>query len=136
MRIPKLKNKAFQIELGVYPFTVFVCFGEVENLRSVFESYKYGMHTEDINEVLTYTKQKIKDCSGKSIELSNGNVILWFNRNDWKEDPAHYANTISHEALHATQMILEKIGMKLNRKSEEAYCYLQGYIVEKIFEQI
>jgi hypothetical protein len=136
MKLPKLKNKAFTIDLGVYPFTVFVCFGDVSNLRKQLESYKYKIHEEDITKLIDDVSEYIKNCSGKAIEISNGNVILWFNTAYWKEEPCHYANTISHESLHCTEMILETIGMKLNRESSEAYCYLHGYIVEKIFEQI
>lgn len=136
MKIPKLKNKAFQIDLGIYPFAVFVCFGDVEKLRPVLQAYKYKIDEDSIEKLVTHIRKRSENCAGNAFLLENGNVVVWIKQMVYSEDPCYIVNTISHEALHATEMVLNTIGMKLHKKSEEAYCYLHGYIVEKIFEQI
>lgn len=39
---------------------------------------------------------------------------------------------ITHEAFHATKMMLERISIPLNNDTEEIYAYLMGYISECI----
>lgn len=39
---------------------------------------------------------------------------------------------ISHEALHVTVSVLDYAGVKLSKKSEEAYAYLIGWVSERI----
>lgn len=46
----------------------------------------------------------------------------------------HPNTTIPHECAHLTFDILESAGIKLNRKSEEAYTYLLGYLTEEVFK--
>lgn len=41
--------------------------------------------------------------------------------------------TISHEALHATDLILYYAGLQLNEHSSEAYSYLIAWIVDNIY---
>lgn len=41
---------------------------------------------------------------------------------------------IAHEVFHAVCALMEHIGAKLNRDSEECYAYLIGYITRKIYE--
>lgn len=57
-------------------------------------------------------------------------VAIWFR----DLDPT--AGTIAHEALHATKHILEKSGIYLTDETEEAYCYLLGWVVRKITEKL
>ena len=64
MKIPKLKNKAFQIDLGIYPFAVFVCFGDVEKLRPVLQAYKYTIDAEAIDNL-------IKGAGGQAVQSMN-----------------------------------------------------------------
>lgn len=45
-------------------------------------------------------------------------------------------NTICHEAFHVTYEILKTAGMILSSKSEEAFAYLNGFIAEKIENEI
>lgn len=41
-----------------------------------------------------------------------------------------------HECLHATIYILARAGFKMTRSSEEAYTYLQEYIITEILKQM
>lgn len=47
-------------------------------------------------------------------------------------DPTSPANSVPHEALHATFRITNLVGIQYCDHSEEAYCYLLGYIYDKI----
>jgi hypothetical protein len=44
--------------------------------------------------------------------------------------------TLSHEVFHITLEIMRSIGVELSLESEEAFTYLQGFIVGKIIEGI
>ena|SRR5690554_5970730 len=43
---------------------------------------------------------------------------------------------IAHESLHVALSILREVGFRLTWKSEEAACYLLGYLVKKIHEKL
>lgn len=134
MIFKKLKNKSFSIDLGIYPYTIFVCFGKLETAKQVLENYRYTISKEGVDKILTDVKELIKDCNAKTIQFENGNIFIWIACNEYKKDPSYYANVIAHESLHATQMVMSHIGFE--DKIDEPHCYLHGYIVEKIFEQI
>lgn len=42
------------------------------------------------------------------------------------------AGTIAHECLHLTFAIMSSKGIKLGNKSEEAFTYLHGYLVDEV----
>lgn len=128
----KLKPKAFEIDLSIYPFTVFVCFLDLEKLAEVLRITYYSPPNEgQIQEILN----ELNDCSvGKTLRLENGNIIIYI-PNNLKYD-FYMWNIITHETFHATHLIMDKIGLNLTLESDEAFCYLNGYINQKIFEQI
>lgn len=133
MKIPKLKSKGFSIPLGIYPFTVFVSFINVENFREVFKTDEFAKDVteEEIKDIFSHFYDD-KGYAAKTLQLNNGNILIHFKH----YNSSYMMNTISHESLHAVEMILSRIGLKLNSKTDEAYCYLLGYIVEKIIKEI
>lgn len=46
----------------------------------------------------------------------------------------HPNTTIPHECAHLVFDILDTAGVKLGRKSEEAYTYLLGYLTEEVYK--
>ena len=125
----KLKPKAFEIDLVIYPYSIFVCFLDLKKLIDTMSKYKYSNPSvEEMSGILS----RLKDGSfvGRCIQCENGNIILYFPYRHTKVE------TLSHEAFHATHMIMDNIGLKLSFESDEAFCYLNGYINQKIFEQI
>lgn len=52
------------------------------------------------------------------------------------KEPLNLIKSMSHESLHATFRILKEAGIKYSMKSEEAYTYLQQYILREILERI
>lgn len=132
MKIPKLKKKAFKIDLGIYPYTIFVCFLDFELLIDLISKEKLPPSEEQIEDIKSYFVNV--NYGAKVLNLSNGNVIMYIPHN--YVEPNYMINSITHESLHITHMIMDRIGMKLNFKSDEAFCYLNGYINQKIFEEI
>ena len=135
MKIPNLKKKAFQIDLGIYPFTVFVCFKDLKCLKATLEEYRFKIDADSIENILQDVERYAKTSTAIALQLNNGNIVLYF-KMDCLYAGNYLINTITHEVFHATQMILERIGLKLHKKNDEAFCYLNGYINEKIFDQI
>lgn len=52
---------------------------------------------------------------------------------DWDGDPEDYS-VLAHECLHAVHYCLSNRGLKLNNKSEEAYCYLLDSLLRRCAE--
>ena len=50
------------------------------------------------------------------------------------DNPLNVIPIITHEALHATIRILEVKGIRMSEDSEEAYTYLQQYLVKEILK--
>ena len=133
MKIPKLKNKAFEIDLAIYPFTIFVCFLDLKKLEDLLKNYKfYKLTEEQIKEII----EPLKNISsgGRTLMLENGNVIIYIPNN--LKYSQYMWNILTHEVFHTTHFIMDRIGLNLSLESDEAFCYLNGYINEKIFEQI
>jgi hypothetical protein len=61
--------------------------------------------------------------------------LIWTKPSNIK-DRDYLACVLSHEAFHATARILETVGMQHCRESEEAYSYLQQYIMSKALTYI
>ena len=134
MKIPKLKNKGFSIPLEIYPYTVFVSFGDAKNFIQLFKEDRYmnKITDDEIKEILSHFNED-NEYAALTLPLNSGNVLIHFYL---KNQDNYLFNTISHESLHTVRMIMDRVGMKLNSKNDEAFCYLLGYIVEKIIEEI
>jgi hypothetical protein len=133
MKIPKLKNKAFEIDLAIYPFTIFVCFLDLTKLEELLRNYKfYKLTEEQIKGII----EPLKNISsgGRTLRLENGNVVIYIPSN--LKYSQYMWNILTHEVFHATHLIMDSIGLNLTLESDEAFCYLNGYINEKIFEKI
>jgi len=133
MKIPKLKKKAFTIPLGIYPFTIFVCFLDLNLLMEEIKKYSNPPSEEESNKLFSELKEGSDEYGAITWNLKSGNIIIFIP----KDTNSNYmVNMITHETLHATQMIMETIGTKLTEETDEPFCYLNGYINEQIFKQI
>lgn len=132
MKIPKLKPKAFKIDLGVYPYTIFVCFMDLDKLVELIRTEKYPPSEKEVEDIITGFNGE--GFAAKVLQLNNGNILMYIENNFI--DQSYMVNAVTHEVFHITHMIMDRIGLKLGFKSDEAFCYLNGYINEKIFEQI
>lgn len=139
MKIPKLKSKAFSIALGIYPYTIFVCFKDLNKLEWELKTHQYGCDDSTAANIVEKIQAYVTEhgCAGycDDTSLPNGNLILYFPNTNLR-NMNYFFNMIPHEAFHATEMILSRIGIPLTKTSDEAYAYLTGYINQQIFEEI
>ena len=116
----------FIVSLGVYPFDVMVSIGESdEEVRKQLENRGINVSQTDF----THSSQQ----SGRTAIFSE-NVVLLRIYNSQKS--AMWHGVLAHEIFHASEFVLERIGMRLTLDSDEAYAYLIGYLTEKIYEKI
>tara|TARA_R110000868_G_C10970396_1_gene769744 strand:+ start:12688 stop:13113 length:426 start_codon:yes stop_codon:yes gene_type:complete len=64
--------------------------------------------------------------------LPHGYVLTISHQSSWIET----VEIISHECLHLTHYILRNAGLVLCKESEEAYTYLQAYLLKEILREI
>jgi hypothetical protein len=133
MKIPKLKKKAFKIDLVIYPYTIFIGFLDPHSLMKTLEQHKYPIKEEELEKVRSILERETSDYAAITHPLSNGNIVIFVPE---QTNPNYIVNMITHETLHATEMIMSRIGMTLCEQSDEAFCYLNGYINQEIFKQI
>ncbi len=120
-----MKNKIFNIDLQIYPSTITVIFGNINQLRKSIVNVENGEIDKTIKKYFND-----KECYGAKTIFLKGDVIIHF-RNATLENLYDF---IPHESLHAVEFIFENIGMgSLSRDTSEAYAYLLGYITKEIF---
>ena len=134
MKIPKLKKKAFKIDLVIYPYTIFVGFLDPHSLMKTLEQHKYPIKEEELEKVRGIIEKDSHDYGAVICPLDNGNIVIFIP--EQVKESSYMVNIITHESFHATEMILDRIGLTLCEKTDEAYCYLNGFINQAIFEQI
>jgi hypothetical protein len=61
--------------------------------------------------------------------------LLFFSKKSQK-DKIDAITTISHEVLHFVHDTMQKVGMKLNDETQEAYAYYFEYIQRKVLNNI
>lgn len=117
----------FIIPLVVYPFTV-VVFINTDN--------------DDVEKILTerqinYTDVNVRQGSdtrrGRTIIFKDNNVLI--RMFEFKRNPSGYGY-LAHEIFHAVEFVMERIGMKLSNKSNEAYTYLVQYLTKEIYKKL
>ena len=76
MKIPKLKNKAFEIDLKIYPFTIFVCFLDLTKLQELLRNYKFYKPTEEQIKEIVHSLKSVTG-GGQTLRLENGNIVIY-----------------------------------------------------------
>lgn len=118
-------NKIIPIE--IYNTDMLLVIGSKEELKSALEEH---LDKEEAEETYNVMSDDMDDISlGKSVLLNNGTTVLWLLSNEDK-------GTMAHEIFHIAYFIMEKVGIGLCHKSDEAYTYLIGYITSKIEEEL
>jgi hypothetical protein len=120
-------NHLFYLE--VYPFHVMFSCGETDEQLAKNLSLKMAIGQRDINR----TKWKDPSHAGRFVQFSGKDCLIRI-RN--KPETALDYNFLQHEILHCTIAILVTVHLYLTDRSEEAYCYLNGYITQKIYEKL
>lgn len=117
----------FIVSCEVYPFSVMVSFDE-NNKEVSHRLKKLGISQEEIKMVMMNST-----THGKYMMFSNQASIIRLPV--IPKDP-YWIATLSHEVLHCVIEVFRRVGLPLSSKSEEAYTYLYGYLIQKILEKI
>lgn len=119
----------FIINCQVYPFDVMFSLGQTD--EELFEVLK---RCELVTEMDGSSKWKNKKQLGYAIQFVGGQSLVRLRR--IPETPEEHG-ALAHEILHATQFILDHVGIKYHIDySDEAFTYLVQYITQKFHETI
>lgn len=109
------------------------------------------LYFADLYISINQSDRKFRNCLLRSIpkedalsisKLSNGEADAWFlnSGNNYAIRFLNYTDgdisLVSHEIFHATLQILKDRGIRICSKSEEAYAYLNGLLMQKFYELI
>lgn len=81
---------------------------------------------------VTVGDKSLTGVSGRAYSVADG--MYWLRFRDAKAKDLH--NTLAHECQHLVFVILDRAGMKLCHETQEAYCYLMGFMCEQIYKKI
>ena len=129
MKNNKLKPQLFIINLELIPFHIAVSVEQSDQTLSKFLQ-RQGYSTEDMAGIMNLPETTNARC----VMLHKNHIVIRLKYLPNKHD---LAGSIAHEALHATSMILECIGVKFcPLTSEEIYAYTVQKIVKEIHKQL
>lgn len=123
-----MKKLNFILPHGTYPFDVMVSIGETEaEVKKRLLRY-YEKHKVDEIEI-----DKSNTCQGRAIMLESNQSILWLRK--YPKSHIDYGY-LQHEIFHLVEMLFERIGIKLCRKSAEAFAYQVQFLTENIYKKL
>lgn len=118
-------NKIISIDL--YNRDVMVHFGSRKELRKELLNYhKPEIASKIVNEI------NFEADGFTHYNSENGAFIVYMPK---QPSTPKEIGTLVHELSHATNAIMEAIGVTLSDSSEEAYTYCLGFITRKVFEE-
>lgn len=113
-------NKLQVIPASIYPSNIYV-----------FKGFSFNKAEEHLDSIypgfIEYVPPSCFDTRGYTILLPDGSIVIILR--DDTDIPI-----IAHEAFHATEFIMDRIGCTLTNETSEPYAYLLGYIVEQIVQ--
>lgn len=124
-----MKNKNFVIPLVVYPFDVMFSFGQTDD--ELLKTLSKSLTDDEIKDKKLWSVEKNGD--GRTVLFGSGQTLI---RMPKVPKTCKEYGALQHEIFHATEFILNHIGMSLCRKSDEAYAYLIGYLTTEIYKKI
>lgn len=74
---------------------------------------------------------KLKE--GKTIMFPTGQTLIWLKR---KPQSINDLAILNHEIFHCTCFILNRCGIQMSKKSDEAFAYLIQYLTEQIYNEL
>ena len=99
----------------------------------VFKGFTYKTALEDLKLIsedsLHIITSSMFENPGYAIMIPDGSVIILL-----RSDMCNNASMVAHESFHATEFIMERVGIEHCRETSDAFAYLLGYIVEEIMK--
>ena len=121
----KIIAKAIHIPLVLFPFEVLVCLGG--DREWVIRQIKKCGYVPDAEE----EKHIEMVGQGKTVMLKNCSTIIWL-----KNYPRAGSGVLAHEIFHATDFILDKMGIKHTEASDEVWAYVIEYLTNEVHKHI
>ena len=124
----KYKKYNFLIPLTVYPFQIMVTINQSN--KELQKSLK-GLDITDSDVKEAFSEPL---TVGTCVMFPHNRIMLRLNEFDvtCNQCKGH----LVHEAFHATHFAMNAVGMQLSFENDEAFAYLLGYLVEKIYNVI
>lgn len=123
----KQKPLNFIIPLIVYPFDLMV------SINQSNDDIEKSLKAKNVDYTDVNVRNESSTRRGRTIIFKgNQTLIRLF---DFEKTPECYGY-LAHEVFHAVEFVMERVGMKLCFKSNEAYAYLVGYITTEIYKKL
>lgn len=107
----------------------------MKRLKLKIPIYNCSIILKFTNDFLKYMKKhktklesEFKDCKGLCLTINSKHQIYILIK---KRETYNY-DTIVHECLHATNIILETRGVEVTTENDEAQAYLLGFIINQV----
>lgn len=130
------KKQVFHITAHPYKQDIVVVInGDIQDLIKYYEkigsvSAKKNAQYVKENIELDYFDDKTDGTVFPSIPY--GYAVLLKHKEGWITT----TEVVAHECLHLVHFIMRRVGITLSHESEEAYTYLQGYLLGQILEKM
>lgn len=71
------------------------------------------------------------------VTVDYGDRIYVLVSDEWSDMHDHrFIQCLSHELNHASMCLLNNVGIKFDYENQEVLCYLQDYLMSKVFKKI
>ena len=117
--------KSFKSE--IYPITFFLCVGKTVEEIVVGVCKKVEINKDYLLNELNHLSK------AAAFAYENGGIIII---SIPRGEGAYYNGLVSHEISHATFFVCDRLGIDVTTSPQEAYCYLNGWITEKVWSLI
>jgi hypothetical protein len=108
----------------IYPIEIVFCIG-----KTIEEISDYCYKKFESKKFLLEELEPLRESAGFCYDGGRGTLIISVKN----VNTPHFIGILSHEISHATFFICDRLGIDTKTSPQEAYCYLNGWITEKIW---
>lgn len=121
-----------KIPVPIYESSVILSYNHTdEEIIELIENNEDYINTNSKEGFVKWIKDYDKPFAGLHITNDFNHLIRIAEMENQKE----LVNTVAHELLHYLSSMLRFRGLHLTEETEESYCYLQGYLMEEVYEK-
>jgi len=132
------KKIIFNLDIPPYDQQCIVCCnGQMKDVVKFLKRIKLGEGGKQTLEKIEKNRKDYFDIIPKNngrlyVDFSTGYIMIIHHHDGWIST----TKTVSHESNHLAQYVLRNAGIQLIQETEEAYTYLQEYILAEILKKI
>lgn len=119
--------RTFRIDVGIYNYSFIVCIGDRK------KSIEFINETQELKNSDVYPINELLDYNGGVFTKDGKPTILWLPY--IPKTPSDFSD-LFHEIFHVVCRILKRVEIPLTESTEEAYCYLIGWITKQFWLEI